>query len=98
MKVVSRFQLVFAMLMFAGSPAWIALLLVGTFVLANAPSASAVIDADYGAPLLAAVLLMWFAAKALTVIDVLARPTLRRAYGGSGGSSPALRPRRSSRC
>ena len=26
---------------------------------------------------------MWFAAKLATVIDVLARPTLRRAYGGS---------------
>ncbi len=26
---------------------------------------------------------MWFAAKALTVIDVLARPPLRRAYGGA---------------
>ena len=83
LKIVSRFQLVFAMMMFAGSPAWIALLLVGTFVLATAPSAGTVIDADYGAPLLAVILLMWFAAKALTVIDVLARPTLRRAYGGS---------------
>ncbi|HTE34970.1 MAG TPA: glucans biosynthesis glucosyltransferase MdoH [Reyranella sp.] len=83
LKIVSRFQLVFAMLMFAGSPAWIALLLVGTFVMATAPSAGAVIDADYGAPLLVVILLMWFAAKALTVIDVLARRPLRRAYGGS---------------
>jgi membrane glycosyltransferase len=83
LKFVSRFQLVFAMMMFAGSPAWIGLLLVGTLALAAAPSAGAVIDADYGVPLLAVVLLMWFAAKALTVIDVLARPALRRAYGGS---------------
>lgn len=83
LKFVSRFQLVFAMMMFAGSPAWIALLLVGTFVLATAPSTGTVIDADYGTPLLVVILLMWFAAKALTVIDVLARPALRRAYGGA---------------
>jgi membrane glycosyltransferase len=83
LKAVSRFQLVFAMLMFAGSPAWIGLLLVGTFVLATAPSAGAVIDADYGAPLLAVILLLWFAAKAVTAVDVLARPMLRRAYGGT---------------
>ena len=34
MKLVSRFQLAFAMLMFLGSPAWIGLLVVGTLALA----------------------------------------------------------------
>ena len=36
LKFVSRFQLVFAMLMFLGSPAWIGLLVVGTLALAIA--------------------------------------------------------------
>ena len=34
LKLVSRFQLAFAMLMFLGSPAWIGLLVVGTLALA----------------------------------------------------------------
>ena len=39
MKLVSRFQLAFAMLMFLGSPAWIGLLVVGTLALAASPIA-----------------------------------------------------------
>jgi membrane glycosyltransferase len=80
--LVSRIQLVFAMLMFLGSPAWIGLGLFGTVVLATAPTASAVIDADHGAPLLVVVLTMWFAPKVVTIIDVLSRPELRLGFGG----------------
>ena len=83
LKFVSRFQLVFAMLMFVGSPAWIGLLLVGTIRLAAAPDVKAVADPGYGTALLAVILTMWFAAKVATTIDVLARPTLRRAFGGT---------------
>jgi membrane glycosyltransferase len=83
LKIVSRFQLAFAMLMFLGSPAWIGLLLIWTVALAAAPTTSAFIDADYGAALLALILLMWFAPKTATMIDVLTRPTLRRAFGGT---------------
>jgi FkbM family methyltransferase len=82
LKIVSRFQLAFAMLMFLGSPAWIGLLLVGTMALAAAPAASSVIDPGYGTALLVLVLSMWFAPKAATMIDVLVRPALRRAFGG----------------
>ena len=38
MKIVSRFQLGFAMLMFLGSPAWIGMLVVGTLAVALAPT------------------------------------------------------------
>jgi membrane glycosyltransferase len=82
LKPTSRFQLLFAMLMFLGSPAWIGLLLIGSLALATAPSPGAVIEPDAGSALLAAVLFMWFSAKIATVIDVLARPALRRAFGG----------------
>ena len=82
LKPVSRFQLVFAMLMFSGSPAWIGLLGLGTLTLAAAPAAGAVIDPGYGTALLATVLFMWFSAKIATTIDVLARPALRRGFGG----------------
>ena len=83
MKFVSRFQLAFAMLMFLGSPAWIGLLVVGTLALSASPTAAAFIRPDAGHALLAVILVMWFAPKIATVIDVLTRPTLRRAFGGT---------------
>ena len=78
LKPVSRIQLLFAMLMFTGSPAWIGLWLLGTAMLATHADTSSFIDADYGAAWLALVLTMWFAPKIATVIDVLCRPALRR--------------------
>ena len=63
LRFVSRVQLLFAMLMFFGSPAWIGLLLVGTAVLATAPTVTAVVDARYGVPLLTLILSMWFCAQ-----------------------------------
>ena len=42
LKPVSRYQLVFALLMFLGSPAWIGLLVIGTLALASAGSAGGV--------------------------------------------------------
>jgi membrane glycosyltransferase len=83
LPIASRFQLLFAMLMFVGSPAWIGLLLVSTAALAAAPSTASVIDADYGLALLAVILVMWFAPKIATVVDVLGRPGLRRLFGGT---------------
>jgi len=82
MKFVSRFQLAFAMLMFLGSPAWIGLLVVGTLALAFSPTPADFIRPDAGSALLAIILVMWFAPKIATVLDVLTRPPLRRAFGG----------------
>jgi membrane glycosyltransferase len=83
LKFVSRFQLAFAMMMFLGSPAWIGLLIVGTLMIAASPSMADFIRADAGYALLAVSVVMWFAPKIATAIDVLARPDLRRAYGGT---------------
>jgi membrane glycosyltransferase len=82
LQPVSRIQLAFAMLMFLGSPAWVALWLLGTIMLATVPAPATFIDADYGAALLVVVLSMWFAPKVATVIDVLSRPALRQGFGG----------------
>src|SRR6201999_4087834 len=71
LKLVSRFQLAFAMLMFLGSPAWIGLLIVGTVALAMAPSPAEFIRPSTGHALLASILIMWFAPKIATVLDVL---------------------------
>jgi len=83
LKFVSRFQLAFAMLMFLGSPAWIGLLVVGTLAVALSPSPGEFIDAEMGYWLLFIILVMWFAPKIATVIDVLTRAELRRAFGGT---------------
>ena len=83
LKPVSRFQLAFAMLMFLSSPAWIGLLLVATLALALSPSPADFIRPDSGVALLAIILVMWFAPKIATVLDVLTRPELRLAFGGT---------------
>jgi membrane glycosyltransferase len=83
MKFVSRFQLAFAMLMFLGSPAWIGLLIVGTVAVAASPTPAEFIRPDAGYAILAIMLVMWFAPKIASVIDVLTRPDLRRAFGGT---------------
>ncbi len=83
MKPVSRFQLAFAMLMFLGSPAWIGMLVVGTVALATAPTPADFIRPDAGHALLAIILVMWFAPKIATVIDVLTRTRLRHSFGGT---------------
>src|SRR4249919_2223554 len=80
LKLVSRYQLLLAILMFLGSPAWIGLLLLGTLAVVLDPAA---IDPRYGWPFFAAVLVMWFAAKIASILDVLARDDARRAFGGS---------------
>jgi membrane glycosyltransferase len=82
-KLVSRFQLAFAMLMFLGSPAWIGMLVVGTLAVALAPTPADFIDPTIGSWLMVIILVMWFAPKIATVLDVLTRRALRRAFGGT---------------
>jgi membrane glycosyltransferase len=83
LKPVSRFQLAIALLMFLGSPAWIVLLLLGSAAVARSGDPAAVLRAEFGWMLLLSLLAMWFAPKIATAIDVLARPELRRAFGGT---------------
>ena len=84
LKLVSRYQLAFALLMFIGSPAWMGLLVLGTLAVAAAPTPADFIRPDYGMALFVIVLIMWFAPKIATVIDVLSRTPARRAFGGAG--------------
>src|SRR5215468_4288219 len=82
LRPVSRYQLAFAIIMFLGSPAWIALLMIGSAAVALAPTPADFMRADAGIALLLLVLAMWFAPNIATVIDVLLRPKLRRLFGG----------------
>jgi membrane glycosyltransferase len=83
LKFVSRYQLAFAILMFLGSPGWIGLFVLGTIALAGAASPADVLRADAGLALLGLVLLMWFAPKLASVIDVLLRPDELARFGGA---------------
>jgi membrane glycosyltransferase len=85
LKSVSRFHLAFGIWMYLGSPAWMAMTAVGTVLLAlsDMPAAQYVpVKADAGVALFAIVMLMTFAPKIATVIDVLFEDVTRRAFGG----------------
>ena len=84
LQAVSRYQLVLAILMFIGSPAWIGLLVLGTLAVASADTPASFIRADAGMALFACMLVMWFAPKLASVIHVLLQPGLRRGFGGAG--------------
>ncbi len=83
LKAVSRYQLMLAIIMFIGSPAWIGLLVLATMALASFESPSRFIRADIGNVLFAWVLVMWFSPKIATFIDLLLRPDARKAFGGA---------------
>jgi membrane glycosyltransferase len=84
LKPVSRYQLMLAILMFVGSPAWIGLLVLGTLAAALSDTPADFIRADAGRVWFACVLVMWFSPKIMTAIDILLQPRLRRAFGGTG--------------
>ena len=75
LKPVSRLQLWLAIAMYLGAPGWLGFMVLG--LIRQGP-----IRADLGATLLALSLFMSFAPKFATLADVLARPALRRAFGG----------------
>ena len=82
LKFVSRYQLAFAILMFLGSPAWMGLLVLGTYGVVRAERPAAFLDPGIGLVVLVMILVMWFAPKIATVIDIMMRPAARKAYGG----------------
>jgi membrane glycosyltransferase len=83
LKPVSRYQLLLAILMFIGSPAWIGLLVLGTLAAVWSDTPASFMRADAGTALFAWVLLMWFSPKIATAMDVLMEPSLRRGFGGA---------------
>jgi membrane glycosyltransferase len=79
---VSRFQIAFALIWFLASPAWIGLLFVTTAAVALKGPAQFVRPGT-GNVLLVVILVMWFAPKLATVLDVLSQPAARQAFGGT---------------
>jgi membrane glycosyltransferase len=84
LRPVSRYQLMLAIMMFIGSPAWIGLLVLATIALVSFDSPAQFIRADIGNVLFAWVLAMWFAPKIATFIGLLLQSDDREAFGGAG--------------
>jgi membrane glycosyltransferase len=85
LKPISRLQLAFAILMYVGSPAWMALLAIGAVEIALAGIAGVPVvhaTSGAGAALLSIMLVMIFAPKLASSFDVLRRRSARRSYGG----------------
>ena len=80
---VSRYQLGLAILMFIGSPAWMAILVLTVLMFLFADPSVRFMRADAGIALFVWTLLMWFAPKIATAVDILLRPDLRREFGGT---------------
>jgi membrane glycosyltransferase len=86
LKPVSRFHLMFAIWMYLGSPAWMAMVGIGTVLLAISDSSTTQyvpVKAGAGTALFAITLVMAFAPKIATMIDVCLEETRRSSFGGS---------------
>ena len=82
LKWISRYQLVFALVMFLGSPGWIGLLVFGSIAAAFAGTGGTFIHPGVGLLVFCLALIMHFAPQIATAIDVLTRAPLRRRFGG----------------
>jgi membrane glycosyltransferase len=80
---VSRVQMLLAILMFIGSPAWIAFMSLGMLRVGLAEDPSQTFHAATGLLLFGLIMTMVFAPKIATLADILSTPGKRLAYGGA---------------
>ncbi|SDR21605.1 glucans biosynthesis glucosyltransferase MdoH [Pseudovibrio sp. Tun.PSC04-5.I4] len=81
-KLLGRIQLVLAILMFIGSPAWLLFIATATYTAASAEPGTLVFDPVYGTALIIIVMTMVFAPKLTTLTHVLTVGKERKEYGG----------------
>jgi membrane glycosyltransferase len=84
LQPVSRVQLLFAILMYLGSPAWIAMLAIGAIALAVSGAPGSPLRSGAGEALFAIIMAMNFAPKIASLLDALMNTSSRRAHGGAG--------------
>ena len=82
LKLVSRFQLMLAILMFLGAPAWITFIVVVSTLYLFAADPANMFDPVSGAAVFATVMTMVFAPKLASLVDTILDPVRRRSYGG----------------
>lgn len=82
LRSVNRYQLVLAITMFLGSPAWIFLIFFCTIAYGLSITPSALVNIDYLSNLLIVTLLMWYLPKITGAIDVLLQTSKSKLFGG----------------
>lgn len=82
LKFISRIQLVLAIFMFLGSPAWIALIVICTISLAIFPSTQATTNGIYFYNFIWLILLMWYLPKIAGALNVLLSTKESQRFGG----------------
>lgn len=81
-RPVNRVQLVLAIAMFLGSPAWIALIILFTIAIAISATPSDLVTLSSFYILFALTLVMWYLPKIAGALDVLLRQSESRRFGG----------------
>jgi len=82
LQPVSRIQLILAIAMFLGSPAWIALIFICTLAIGFSVMPSALVNPDHFSALLVVTLIMWYLPKIAGALDVVLRSSESRRFGG----------------
>lgn len=82
LKLMSRIQLLLAILMYLGSPAWVALMTLGFILIGLAEDPSQTLHVETSWILFACIMLMVFAPKLATLAQILASSRSRAAFGG----------------
>jgi len=82
LRPVNRIQLILAIGMFLGSPAWIALILICTVAIGISTSLSSLVNLESLLALLMVALVMWYLPKIAGALDVLLRTAESKRFGG----------------
>jgi len=82
LRPVNRYQLILAIAMFFGSPAWIFLILFCTIAIGLSITPATLVNSDYFSSLLMVTLVMWYLPKITGAIDVLLRTSKSKLFGG----------------
>ena len=82
LQPVSRAQLILAIAMFFGSPAWIALIFSCTLAIGVSATPSALVNPDNFSALLVVTLIMWYLPKIAGALDVVLRNSESQRFGG----------------
>ena len=82
LRPVNRFQLVLAIAMFLGSPAWIILILFCTVAIGLSVTPGSLVNIDNFSTLMLVTLVMWYLPKITGAIDVLLQTSKSKRFGG----------------
>jgi membrane glycosyltransferase len=82
LRPVNRYQLVLAIAMFLGSPAWIILIFFCTIAISLSITPAVLVNIDYFSSLLIVTLIMWYLPKIAGAINVLLQTSKSKLFGG----------------